>query len=411
MEGLAQTRSAGGSASPRGQATGAAWRLVTTEDGLGELVEELAVAPRYALDTEFHRERTYWPRLALVQVAWEPAPDLPQQVALVDPLAVGVERLAKVLAGPGVMVAHAASQDLEVLYRACHALPSALFDTQVAAGFLGHGSASLSVLVDRYLRVRLSKGDRLTDWSRRPLSESQLAYAASDVAHLLCLADAISSDLASRERLAWAQEESAAGLARSLGPGAPEEAWWKLRDNRQLQGPARAVAQELAAWRELKARDLDLQPRMVLPDLALLSIAQAPPPSLAALRDVRGLDARHLRAGTDVDIMEAVAKGLALAPSGVRLAQVEQVSKELRPAVALASAWVAQLSRDEEVDAALLATRNDVVEFLTGKPGARLSVGWRAKLVGEPLRRLASGAASLALDGRGRLLLEERPAR
>jgi ribonuclease D len=384
-------------------------RLVTTPEGLTALIEELSSSPRYALDTEFHRERTYWPRLALVQVAWQPVAEGPVAIALVDPLAVDPEPLAKVMAGPGVMVAHAASQDLEVLARACRLLPSTLFDTQVAAGFLGLGSASLASLADRFLHVRLAKGDRLTDWSRRPLTASQISYAASDVAHLLALADVISEGLARRGRLGWAEEECAALLERPMGATEPEEAWWKLRDNRQLQGTARAVAQEVAAWRERKAREHDVQPRMVLPDLALLSIAHSPPPSAEKLHETRGIDARYLRGGADQDIMAAVARGRALPAERLRVAQNDQVSKELRPAVALASAWVAQLARDEEVDAALLATRSDVVEFLSAKPQARLGQGWRAGLVGAPLRKLAGGGASLALDGHGRLLMEDRP--
>jgi ribonuclease D len=393
-----------------GEQTGteAGAQIVATTDALAALVEELVCAPRYALDTEFHRERTYWPRLALVQVAWQPGPELAPRVALIDPLAVDPEPLAKVLGGTGLMVAHAASQDLEVLLLACHLLPASLFDTQVAAGFLGYGSASLASLVDRFLHLRLAKGDRLTDWSRRPLTASQVAYAAADVAHLLALTDVISEQLVERGRLGWAQQESAALLARPPSPGDPEEAWWKLRDNRQFQGVSRAVAQEVAAWREERARALDVQPRMVLPDLALLSIAHSPPAHAAALRETRGLDMRHLRGGADQEIMAAIDRGKVLPSDRLRVAQGEQVSKELRPAVALASAWVAQLSRDEEVDAALLATRSDIVEFLSGKAGARLGQGWRGQLVGVPLRRLASGGASLALDGHGRLLLEDR---
>jgi len=382
---------------------------VTTESALATLVDELSEVPRYALDTEFHRERTYWPRLALVQVAWRSQPEGYPRVALVDPLAVDPAPLAKVLDGPGVMVAHAASQDLEVLGRACQLLPGKLFDTQIAAGFLGYGSASLASLVERFLGLRLAKGDRLTDWSRRPLTASQVAYAASDVAYLLELADVISEQLALRGRLGWAEEECATLFARPLSPTEPLEAWWKLRDNRQLQGVSRAIAQELAAWREDKARALDVQPRMVLPDLALLSIAHSPPASVPALRETRGIDVRHLRAGAEQEIMAAVEAGRALPPGALHVAQTEQVSKELRPAVSLASAWVAQLSRDEEVDAALLATRTDIVDFLSGRPGARLGEGWRARLVGVPLRRLANGEASLALDGHGRLLLEDRP--
>jgi ribonuclease D len=382
--------------------------IVTTEAGLLSLIERLEGAPAYALDTEFHRERTYWPRLALVQVAWDSSVEDGHHVALIDPLAVDPRPLARVLAGPSVMVAHAATQDLEVLSRACGALPSKLFDTQVAAGFVGHGSASLASLVERFLHVRLTKGDRLTDWNRRPLTPSQVSYAASDVAHLLALADAISAQLMARGRLTWAQEECATLLARPQGSTDPNEAWWKLRDNRHLQGSSRAIAQELAAWRDERARSLDVQPRMVLADLALLSIAHSPPANVTALRETRGIDGRHLRGGAEDEIMAAVARGKALPPNSLRLAQAEPMSKELRPAVTLATAWVAQLSRDEEVDAALLATRTDVVGFLSGKAGARLGQGWRAGLVGVPLRRLANGEASLALDGHGRLLLEDR---
>ncbi len=388
--------------------SGGSPQIITTADELAWLVDQLSAAAQYGLDTEFHRERTYWPRLALVQVAWLGSPDGQTKVALVDPLAVDPEPLAQVLAGPGVMVAHASTQDMEVLLRACHVLPSRLFDTQVAAGFLGYGSASLASVVERFLGVRLAKGDRLTDWSRRPLSQSQMSYAAADVAHLLALAAGISSQLVLRGRLGWAEEECATVLARPISPTEPQEAWWKLRDNRQLQGVSRAIAQEVAAWRERRARVLDVQPRMVLPDLALLSVAHSPPATIAALRETRGIDARHLRGDTEEEIMAAVAKGRALPPGELRLAQGEQMNKELRPAVSLASAWVAQLSRDEQVDAALLATRTDVVEFLSGKPGARLGEGWRAGLVGVPLSRLANGEASLALDGHGKLLLEKR---
>ena len=119
-------------------------QIITTGEELAWLVDQLSAVPEYGLDTEFHRERTYWPRLALVQVAWLSSQDGQTKVALVDPLAVDPEPLAQVLAGPGVMVAHAATQDMEVLLRACRVLPARLFDTQVAAGFLGYGSASLA---------------------------------------------------------------------------------------------------------------------------------------------------------------------------------------------------------------------------------------------------------------------------
>lgn len=382
--------------------------LVQGTQAFAALLDELLGAPRYALDTEFHRERTYWPHLELVQLAWEPPSGEPLRVALVDAQAVDLAPLAKVLQGPGVMVAHAASQDLEVLWRACGALPSRLFDTQVAAGFVGHGSASLGSLASAYLEVHLAKGDRLSDWSKRPLSRSQLAYAASDVAYLFSLADAICQELERRGRLDWALQECAVLTERPPLPPEPEEAWWKLRENKALQGGSRGVAQEVAAWRERKAMELDVLPRSLLPDLAVLSIAHSPPASVSALREVRGLDSRHLRGGADQEIFAAVQRGRTLAPERVRSPRGDQLAKQLRPAVVLASAFVAQLSRDYSIDAALLATRADLVEWLSGRDGARLGHGWRAELVGSPLRRLVGGEASLALDGEGNLVIEPR---
>jgi ribonuclease D len=382
--------------------------LVTETADLHALVNRLATVDRYALDTEFHRERTYWPQLALVQVAWADSDSGPGGVALIDPLEVDVAPLAQVLAGPGVMVAHAADQDLEVLERACGALPGQLFDTQVAAGFLGHGSASLTALAALFLDVRLPKGDRLTDWSARPLSPGQLQYAAADVAHLLDLADAVSGELIATGRLGWAQEECAAVLTRQFGPGDPDRSWWKLRDSRQLRGHARGVAQEVAAWRERRAREIDQPVRFVLPDLALQAIAHSQPSTTAALRQIRGLDSRHLRSPVPEQILTAVDKGRRLPDRALQLPPVDEPERGMKPAVALAAAWVAQLARDQKIDAALLATRSDLVGYLRSEATSRLAQGWRAAMVGEPLTRLLHGDAALAFDGGGRLVLEAR---
>ena len=305
------------------------------------------------------------------------------------------------------MVAHAATQDMEVLARACHVLPAKLFDTQVAAG-------SSAMAPPRSLPCRALH--RCPPGQGRPLD--RLEPEALDLPQsptppptwLIC--SLLRTPFRASSCCRGAVELGGRGMRHraraSHSPTEPLEAWWKLRDNRHLQGASRAIAQEVAAWREERARFLDVQPRMVLPDLALLSVAHSPPATVAALRETRGIDARHLRGDTEEEIMAAVAKGRTLPPGELRLAQGEQMNKELRPAVSLASAWVAQLSRDEQVDAALLATRTDVVEYLSGKPGARLGEGWRAGLVGVPLPRLANGEASLALDGHGKLLLEER---
>jgi ribonuclease D len=377
-----------------------AW--VDTARGLDALVATLTGEPAIAIDTEFHRERTYFPHVALVQVAWRAG------IALVDALAVGLEPLAPVLTGPTVVVMHASAQDLEVLDRACGAMPAQLFDTQLAAGFAGYGSPSLAALVERELGVRLPKGDRLTDWLRRPLAEEQRTYAAADVEHLLPLYDHLCADLQARGRLDWALDECEQLRRRAAVHRRPDEAWWRIKEARQLRGSTVGVAQTVAAWRERRAAEVDLPVRFVLPDLALVGIAQRPPATVEELRHVRGLDERHLRGGAADQIMQAVAEGRALPRAALRLPPAGEVERELRPAVTLVSAWVSQLGREWRIDPALLATRSDVEAFLRGDPDARLATGWRADVVGSAVRSLVDGGAALAFDGNGSLVLEAR---
>ncbi len=385
--------------------------LIAGDGPFEDLIGRLLGAERYALDTEFHRERTYWPALALLQISWVDGPGEAPQIALVDPFAVDVKALGQVLAGPGTMVAHAADQDLEILERFCGRVPSRLLDTQLAAGFAGHNSPSLGSLTQSYLGQELAKGDRLTDWRIRPLTESQLAYAAADVDHLLALADAITGELDRTGRRQWAEEECESLRSRPHGPPDPAKAWWKLRDARSLKGPARGVAQEVAAWRELRAQAVDQPVRSVLPDLALQAIAHRPPASPAALSRIRGMEGRQLKPALSAQVLEAVERGRSLPQSALTLPPADDVPKELRAPVALVMAWVAQLARDQRIDASLLATRSDVASFLRSEGGSRLSHGWRNDLVAAPLRALVEGRASLGFDGTGALVLEERSRR
>ncbi len=378
------------------------YRWIGDASAFDALVDELASCEVYGLDTEFHRERTYFPHLALLQLSWEGG------IALVDPLAIDIAPFAKVLSGEGLAVLHAAEQDLEVLERSCGTVPRRLFDTQVAAGFLGQVSPSLVKLVERTLGIRLLKGDQLTDWTRRPLSAGQLAYAAGDVAHLLALRDAITERLEEMGRVDWAAEEFAIVLSKDRSPTEPAEAWWRLPRARQLRGPARGVAQSVAAWRDQRARQLDLPVRFILPDLAVLSIAQHPARTREDLRRTRSLDGRHLGGGAADELLAAIGEGLELAPSQLHVPPAHELDQPNRAVTTLATAYVAQRAADLELDPAILATRADLVEFMQDPPRGRLADGWRSDLVGDGLRRLAEGKASLSFDGRGSLVLEER---
>ena len=389
-------------------------RWVDTEDSLTDLVDELVAADEFALDTEFHRERTYYPRLALIQVAWKREDGASRgqdaEIALIDPVAVDPRPLGKALEKVRQVIMHAPQQDYEVLERACGVVPSRVFDTQVAAGFLGLSSPSLSTLVERFLGSRLAKGDRLTDWFQRPLGDAQRRYAASDVVHLAALMDLIAGDLSRRGRVEWAFDESERMRTRATRVMDPEEAWMKIKEARHLRGRALVVAQELAAWRERTAQRTDQPVRFVLSDLALVGVAQKAPTRPEQLKSIRGLDGRHLRDGAGREILEAVRRGLDRPPDSVQRVKEDggaTLERRLRPAVTLVSAWISQLARDEDLDPALLATRADIVSFLRGDEDSRLNTGWRNDLVGTRIRSLVEGRSALSFDD-GRLVLESR---
>jgi ribonuclease D len=369
------------------------------------VIDELRRVDRVALDTEFHRERTYYPKLALLQLAYG------ERIVLIDPLEVDIAPLAEILQSDTVIVLHAATQDLEVLELACGTVPRRLFDTQVAAGFAGMSSPSLSELHERLLGRTLPKGDRLTDWLRRPLGEDQLRYAAADVAELLHLHDLLAADLVQRGRLGWAEDEFELSVARARVGRDPDEVYLRIKEVRQLRGRALATGRAVAAWRERRAALTDQPTRHVLPDLAVAGIAQRGPATVAELRKIRGVEERHLRGTVAEELLEAVRVGMSAPVPEKAPSSRNDVPRELRAAVGLLAAWVNQLARDQHLDATLLATRADLEDLLRSDPDARLAHGWRAELVGEQIRRLVQGDAALAFDGAGGLVLEERSRR
>lgn len=379
------------------------YRWIDSSAEVAEYVERVLPEPRYALDTEFHRERTYFPKLALVQIA------AAGEIVLIDPLACDLSPLVRLFASESVCVVHAAQQDLDVLTHAVGAVPRHLFDTQLAAGFLGYSTPSLVSLLHSELKVTAAKGDRLTDWLRRPLTEDQCDYAASDVDHLLALHDQLGEKLAADGRTEWVADACEELLRKPVTGTDPDQAWTRLKDVRVLKPRARGVARSVAAWRERRAMAIDSPVRQVLPDLAILGIAQKQPRTVQELGHARGVDDRHTRGVIAKDLLEAVAEGMATeahlpAPDG------DDLERNLRPAVTLVSAWVSEVARQERIDTALLATRNDLVAFLRGDADARLANGWRHDLLGDGIRRLVSGSAAITFDGKGGLHLIELPA-
>ncbi len=366
------------------------------------MVDALVAESRYALDTEFHRERTYRPQAALIQIAW------PGDLVLIDPLAVDVTPLAEVFDAGGLMVAHAAGQDLEVLDCCCGQSPKRIFDTQIAAGFLGLGTPALATLYESEIGWKPPKGDRLTDWLVRPLKASQLDYAAGDVMHLLEIHDRLSSRLKTEGRLGWAEAEFELLLERNRQRQQPEDAWTRIKEARHLRRRDLPVTRSVAMWREQRAARINQPVRHVLSDVAVVSISQAAPRTADELAAVRGVGNGVARGKLGPAILKAVADGLASdwRPPPKRAARSDAIDR-LRPAVGLVTSWVGQLARERKIEPSLLATRSDIEALIRGDPDARLAQGWRAEMVGEPLRRLVAGQAALAFD-KDQLVLEER---
>ncbi|MFZ9832779.1 MAG: ribonuclease D [Ilumatobacteraceae bacterium] len=371
---------------------------VASEKTLDDVIDSVLDGSRYAIDTEFHREKTYYPKLALVQIRWG------TQTALIDPLAVDPRRLARLFSSEILAVFHAAQQDLEVLRHASLEAPRNIFDCQVAAGFVGFSTPSLATLVQAVKKTSLSKGDRLTDWLRRPLTDQQCAYAADDVVHLFDLHDELTRQLTELGRIDWVNDACAELASRPTGPQDPSDAWLRLKEVRALKGSARGVAQALAKWREERAMRSDLPPRRVMSDMALLGISQRVPKSVEELANTRGVDDRHLSAEYCKEIMTAVRDG---AKNSIVLPSTENddVDKFARPALTLITAWVGELARKHKIDATLLATRSDITAFLRQSPNARLREGWRATLIGDDLTRILNGEVGLSVDRNGHLKL------
>ncbi len=368
---------------------GFAW--IAKQKDFDQLVDELVDAGAYALDTEFHRERTYVPRLALVQVATK------NRIALVDPLAVDVAGMKRAFESSATCTMHAGSQDLEILETVCGEVPQRIFDTQIAALFSGYRATSLAKLVDDLLEVQLDKSAQLTDWTRRPLPEAEQRYAASDVAHLLDLRDVLIARLEEEDRLSWAEEEFERLRQRDRSRPDPETLWWKLRGKSKLRGKARGVAQELASWREQVAERENRPPRTILSDMALLSLAHRPARDIRDLRGVRNLDPKRFK-HTD-DLLNAIGRGLELPAHQLRLPPRKPENlPQVDGVITLCLAWLSQRAREERIDMSVLGTRDDVTELVL-KQRSRLNKGWRQTLVGHELESIIDGRAALCVNG------------
>ncbi|HEX8074178.1 MAG TPA: ribonuclease D [Thermoleophilaceae bacterium] len=375
-----------------------------------ELAERARADGRMALDTEFVSEGRYRPLLCLVQVAVStPGSGQPAAIEVLDPLDGGFDHgpLAEVVEDPKVeVVFHAGSQDVAILRRQWGVQPRNLFDTQIAAGFAGFSAQTgYGNLLARVCGKRLSKSAGFTRWDRRPLTQEQLEYAAADVEDLLALSDELQSRLAKSGRLEWAREECRR-LEDITDERDPDEAWRRLPRVGQMRPRQRAVARELAAWRERTAAEENRPLGGILADVALVEVARRQPETVRELQAIRGVRPDLGRRRGDA-VLDVVRRGREAEPPPVEeLTRVEPDAGDA-PRISLCEALVRHRVSSAGLAYELVASRADLTEivmsFRAGRdePDVRTLRGWRRDLVGAELLELLAGRVSLRVDGDG----------
>jgi ribonuclease D len=373
--------------------------VVTTTAALEAVCRRLADQPFVAVDTEFMRETTFWPKLCLVQLAG------PDTEAVVDPLAPGLDLkpFYELMAEDRVVkVFHAARQDIEIVYIQAGLIPRPLFDTQIAAMVCGFGeSISYVNLVKQTTGVDIDKSSRFTDWARRPLSEKQLVYALGDVTHLREVYGKLSAEIADSGRHSWLNEELAVLSDPKSYQVLPEESWRRLK--LKVRGrKGLAVLIELAAWRERMAQAQDVPRNRILRDEALYDIANQAPTETTQLSSLRTLSEGFARSARAKDIVEAVKRGLARDIKSLPNPDVgSPVPPDKNALVDLLRVLLKACASRHRVAPRLIADTEDLERIAVDPtPDVPALHGWRRELFGADALRLKRGELALTVrDG------------
>lgn len=370
---------------------------ISTEGELAAFCARAAAFEAIAVDTEFLRERTYHPRLCLVQVA------TPDECVAIDPIKIkDLSALAELFANPAVMkVFHACSQDMEVLLHILGVLPAPIFDTQVAAAFLGERlQVSYNGLVHTFCNVTLPKSESLTDWSRRPLTDRQLEYALDDVRYLIQAYHIMEGRLRHDGRLAWVMDEIRPLTERSHYETDPHEAYKRVKRISSCTRRQLAIARELAAWREGRAQRRNIPRKWLMSDEVLLALVKRAPRDAAGFRGIRGTE--QLSEGDVAAAIVAIQRG-AKCPND-HLPPVfharKAPSSELESVTDLMYALVRIVSERSGVATAMICSRDDLLEYVDCPERSRLREGWRFELLGTRLDDLLSGNMGLTVKDR-----------
>src|SRR3954471_8893158 len=380
--------------------------IVETNEALSAFVTELGQVPYLALDTEFLRDQTYYPKLCLIQVA------APGVEGIIDPLAPGMD-LAPfydlIRRSDIVKVMHASRQDIEIFYLQGGVLPDPLFDTQIAAMVAGFGdAASYETLARKIAHVEIDKSARFTDWSHRPLSKRQLEYAMADVTHLRVIYEWLQARLEKTGRSAWVAEEVAALQDPALYKLDPDQAWKRLKP-RTSNKRFLAVLAALAAWREREAQARDIPRGRVIKDEALTEIAAHPPETPEALERIRAVPKGFANSKMGKGLMEAILQGGSAAPpEGAVTDNRQRPRREPSPSVVDLLKTLLRLRAESAHVAPRLIANADEIERLAAGDDDDLPTlhGWRHEVFGKDAVALRKGELAIAVENGEAVVVE-----
>jgi ribonuclease D len=380
-------------------------RIIENTDDLRALTAELANAPYIALDTEFMRDQTYWPKLCLIQIA------APGTEAIIDPLAEGIDLTPfyDLLKLPLVKVLHAARQDIEIFAQQGGVIPEPLFDSQIAAMVCGFGdAASYETLARKIAKVEIDKSARYSDWSHRPLNRRQLEYAMADVTHLRTIYENMTAQLTRTGRMSWVAEEIEALRDPSLYRLDPKQAWKRLKP-RTSNKRFLAMLSSLAEWREREAQARDIPRGRVLKDEALTEIAAHPPENAEGLERIRAVPKGFAASKMGKGLLDAIEAGRhAPVPDGVEPQQRNFRRREPSPATIDLLKTLLRLKAEQVGVAPRLIADSEDIEKLAAleDDGVAALHGWRAEVFGNDALALRKGNLAIALEGGQAVVVE-----
>ncbi len=380
--------------------------LITNNTDLDAFCNRLTGTQYITIDTEFLREKTYWPQLCLIQIAND------DEVAVIDTLAPGIDLspVFLILKDTSIMkVFHAARQDMEIFYNLMHELPKPIFDTQIAAMVDGFGdSVGYEQLVAKLVKVTVDKSSRFTDWSLRPLSTKQIDYAVSDVTHLRVAYKKLAKNLEAKNRTSWIMEEMKVLTRNETYNGNPDNAFRRIK-SRAKSTRFLAILRELAAWREREAQQRDVPRNRILRDETLVEIAHHTPSNVAELARTRGLSDKVAQGHFGKELIKAVVRGQTIPNDKCpKLKNKPEMPSRIGPVTDMLKVLLKLKCESHDVAPKLVTSSADIELLAAFGEDADIPClkGWRWELFGEDALKIRTGEYGLAVRGKQLVLAE-----